>query len=82
MRQIQKKSMPEDARYNMLHELGVKEGQFNTALAQALGRSIEAVVSNGRRGTRALWQRQFEHVRIRHPGTVVSSHRTSRRPGN
>ena len=47
MQQIQKKSMPEDARYNMLHELGVKEGQFNTALAQALGLSIEAVVSNG-----------------------------------
>ena len=47
MKQIQQKPLPEDARYNMLHELGVKKVQFNTALAQALGLSIEAVVSNG-----------------------------------
>jgi LmbE family N-acetylglucosaminyl deacetylase len=47
MQQIQKKPLPEDARYNMLHELGVKKVQFNTALAQALGLSMEAVVSNG-----------------------------------
>lgn len=47
MQQIQQKPLPENARYNMLHELGVKKIQFNTALAQALGLSIEAVVSNG-----------------------------------
>lgn len=47
MKQIQQKSLPEDARYNMLHELGVKKVQFNTALTQALGLSIEAVVSSG-----------------------------------
>jgi LmbE family N-acetylglucosaminyl deacetylase len=47
MKQIQQKPLPEDARYNMLHELGVKKVQFNTALTQALGLSMEAVVSNG-----------------------------------
>ena len=47
MQQIQQKPLPEDARYNMLHELGVKKVQFNTAITQALGLSIEAVVSNG-----------------------------------
>lgn len=45
--EIQQKPLPEDARYNILHELNVKKVQFNTALAQALGLSIEAVVSNG-----------------------------------
>ncbi len=52
--EVQQKPLPEDARYNILHELGVKKVQFNTALTQALGISIEAVVSNdaeeGRRG--------------------------------
>ncbi|HZC42919.1 MAG TPA: PIG-L family deacetylase, partial [Acidobacteriaceae bacterium] len=47
MKQIQQKPLPEDARYNMLHELGVKKVQFNTAVTQALGLSMEAVVSNG-----------------------------------
>jgi LmbE family N-acetylglucosaminyl deacetylase len=47
MKQIQQKPLPEDARYNMLHELGVKKVQFNTALCQSLGLSLEAVVSNG-----------------------------------
>ncbi len=47
MQQIQQRPLPEDARYNMLHELGVKKVQFNTALIQALGLNMEAVVSNG-----------------------------------
>jgi LmbE family N-acetylglucosaminyl deacetylase len=47
IQQVQQKPLPEDARYNMLHELNVKRVQFNTALTQALGLSIEAVVSNG-----------------------------------
>lgn len=46
IQQVQQKPLPEDARYNILHELNVKRVQFNTALIQALGLSIEAVVSN------------------------------------
>jgi hypothetical protein len=57
MKQIQQKSLPEDARYNMLHELGVKKMQFNTALTQSLGLSIEAVVSNGEGGGRGHYGR-------------------------
>ncbi|HET9100089.1 MAG TPA: NEW3 domain-containing protein, partial [Acidobacteriaceae bacterium] len=57
MKQIQQKPLPEDARYNMLHELGVKKVQFNTALTQALGLSMEAVVSNGDGGRRGHYGR-------------------------
>ncbi|MHB8391586.1 MAG: PIG-L family deacetylase, partial [Acidobacteriaceae bacterium] len=46
IQEIQQKSLPGSARYNMLHELNTKRVQFNTALVQALGLSIEAVVSN------------------------------------
>ncbi len=45
MRDIGQKQMPGIARYNILHELEEKQKQFNTALAQALGLTIEAVVS-------------------------------------
>ena len=57
MQQIQQKPLPEEARYNMLHELGVKRAQFNTALTQALGLSMEAVVSNGDGGGRGHYGR-------------------------
>ena len=50
--EVQQKPLPEDARYNILHELNVKKVQFNTALTQALGISIEAVVSNRAESTR------------------------------
>ncbi len=43
--QVQAASLPEDARYNILHELGVKQRQFNHALADALGISLGAVVA-------------------------------------
>lgn len=39
-------SLPEDARYNMLHELTTKQRQFNQALIQALGLSLQATVSD------------------------------------
>jgi LmbE family N-acetylglucosaminyl deacetylase len=42
MRQIEQKPLPEDARYNLLHELGVKQTQFQHALLQALGLSVTA----------------------------------------
>ena len=40
--------LPADARYNMAHELEVKQAQFNQALNQALGVSVLASVLNGR----------------------------------
>ena len=46
IRELEQKPLPEDARYNMLHELEVKRVQFNSALIEALGLSIEANVSN------------------------------------
>jgi LmbE family N-acetylglucosaminyl deacetylase len=49
---VQQKPLPEDARYNILHELNTKQQQFNIALTQALGISIEAVVSNRAGSTR------------------------------
>jgi len=47
MQQIQKKHLPEDARYNMLHELETKRMQFQQALIQALGLSLQADASDG-----------------------------------
>lgn len=57
IQEIQQKPLPEDARYNMLHELNVKRVQFNTALAQALGISLDATVSNGARPNRSGFYR-------------------------
>jgi len=37
--------MPDAEKYDVLHELGVKQGQFNTALQQSLNLTIEATVS-------------------------------------
>ena len=49
---LDKSTLPEDARYNMAHELKVKQRQFNDALIQALGLSVTAIVgpSGERRG--------------------------------
>ena len=41
---IAKSSLPEEARYNMTHELLIKQQQFNDALAQALALAIVATV--------------------------------------
>jgi LmbE family N-acetylglucosaminyl deacetylase len=40
-------SLPAEAKYNMTHELLVKQRQFNDALGQSLGLSILATVSSG-----------------------------------
>jgi LmbE family N-acetylglucosaminyl deacetylase len=42
---VRASSLPEPARYNLLHELTVKQSQFNTALLQALGVKFLAVVT-------------------------------------
>jgi LmbE family N-acetylglucosaminyl deacetylase len=39
--------LPTEARYNMTHELLIKQQQFNDALAQSLGLSVLATVANG-----------------------------------
>ncbi len=46
IKEVQQKPLPEDARYNILHELAIKQNQFNTALVEALGISLDSVVSN------------------------------------
>jgi LmbE family N-acetylglucosaminyl deacetylase len=42
---LAKSTLPEDARYNMTHELLIKQHQFNDALAQALAVSVVATVA-------------------------------------
>ena len=42
--ELKTSKLPDEARYNALHELQVKEGQFNFALGQALGASLLASV--------------------------------------
>ncbi len=42
---LEKSTLPEDARFNMTHELLIKQHQFNDALAQALALSIVATVA-------------------------------------
>ncbi len=44
---LQSSKLPEDARYNVLFELRIKERQFNEALNQALGMNMVATVQNG-----------------------------------
>lgn len=46
MNEIRSKPLPEEARYNMLHELKAKQTQFNRALVEALGLSLHANISN------------------------------------
>ncbi len=52
LRDLAGSSLPEDAKYNMRHELEVKRDQFNTALSQALALSVQATILNGRDSSR------------------------------
>jgi LmbE family N-acetylglucosaminyl deacetylase len=45
--EIAASKLPAEAKYDMTHELLIKERQFNDALGQALGLSVLATVSNG-----------------------------------
>jgi LmbE family N-acetylglucosaminyl deacetylase len=40
IRQVQASDLPTEARYNVLHELRIKEAQFNDALAESLGVTV------------------------------------------
>jgi LmbE family N-acetylglucosaminyl deacetylase len=43
--EVKQSSLSDDAKYDLLHELGVKQAQFNDALALALGLSIQANIT-------------------------------------
>ncbi len=45
IQQVESSSLTGEAKYNVLHELNVKQAQFNTALAQSLGLSVNAWVT-------------------------------------
>jgi LmbE family N-acetylglucosaminyl deacetylase len=45
--EIAKSKLPAEAKYNMTHELKIKEQQFNDALGQALGLNLLATVASG-----------------------------------
>lgn len=57
IQEIQKKRLPDDARYNMLHELTVKRMQFNVALVQALGLDLHATVSKNAKANHGAFYR-------------------------
>ena len=50
---LDRSSLPAEARYNMRHELEQKRTQFNQALLEALGISLQATVTSGTSSTHA-----------------------------
>jgi len=48
IRQVTSSSLSANAKYNVLHELRIKQAQFNTALAEALHLSVRATVTPAR----------------------------------
>jgi LmbE family N-acetylglucosaminyl deacetylase len=46
--QVVNSSLSADAKYNVLHELRIKQAQFNTALAESLGLSVHSTVTPAR----------------------------------
>jgi LmbE family N-acetylglucosaminyl deacetylase len=52
---IASSKLPADAKYNMTHELLIKQKQFNDAIGQSLGLSILATVSSGAAGRGGLF---------------------------
>lgn len=51
--EVQASSLPAEAKYNMEHELRVKQDQFNAALGQSLGLTLLANTSEGTGPTRS-----------------------------
>ncbi len=45
--ELAKSKLPEEARYNMVHELTIKQRQFNLALQQSLGLTLLANIADG-----------------------------------
>ena len=45
IKQVESSNLSSEARYNVLHELRIKEAQFNDALAESLGVTVTAVLA-------------------------------------
>ncbi len=50
IRQVEAGNLPKEAQYNILHELRIKEAQFNDALAESLGVTATAFLAPARGG--------------------------------
>jgi LmbE family N-acetylglucosaminyl deacetylase len=67
--QVAASSLSADAKYNVLHELRIKQAQFNTALAEALSLSVRSTVSPAHPPTgRFARFRNVETFRMAIPG--------------
>ena len=62
--EVAKSGLPAEARYNMTHELTIKQRQFNTALQQSLGLSLIANVVDG---TQAQHRGPFGDASLQEP---------------
>lgn len=70
-RDVASSSLPELARYNIDHELGIKEAEFNLALAQSLGVSLVATVEPANPG-RSIYPAAFLRGNLPTPQSVVA----------
>ena len=44
--EVEKSALPAEAKYNVLHELKAKQGQFQSAIIASLGVSVEAEIAS------------------------------------
>ena len=72
LEQVDKSALPDDAKYNIHHELEIKRSQFNNALAEALGLSIAATVAPDKEPSplMALFMGDPEHSVSRYLGKL------------
>ena len=74
VQQVESSSLDEQSKYDVLHELHIKQAQFNTALAEALGISIQATVAPEREpgGRFAFFAGPAETFQLAVPGQKFS----------
>jgi LmbE family N-acetylglucosaminyl deacetylase len=48
--EVEKSTLPAEVKYNVLHELKAKQGQFQSAIIASLGVSVEAEIASAARG--------------------------------
>jgi LmbE family N-acetylglucosaminyl deacetylase len=70
---VQSSSLTPEAKYNVLHELHVKQSQFNTALAEALGLSVDVSVTTAQTGPSGAFGRRgpVSTPRVAIPGQTL-----------
>ena len=80
--QVESSSVPDAEKYDVLHELSLKQREFNTALQQSLGITVEATVSAGNGGGRGGFGMTPDTFRVAIPGQQfnVRVHINSRTP--